>query len=98
MPERAANLADCPVPFAEPEIPALPAMVETLPKAMPTLRIVKFELSATYRFVPSVVIPSGFQKLAAVPVPSAEPAAELPTKVKTPGESLRDVPWMAPPI
>ena len=39
--------------------------------------------SATYRFVPSVVIPVGLLKLADVPVPFAEPEDPVPASVVT---------------
>ena len=42
------------------------------------LRIKLLFKSATYRFVPSVVIPLGYLKLADVPVPFEEPPPSLP--------------------
>ena len=47
--------------------------------------------SATYRFVPSVVIPQGFVKLAEVPVASVDPD-ELPARVVTAVERLSSIP------
>ena len=47
------------------------------------LRIRWLEVSDTYRFVPSVVIPLGLLKLADVPVPFAEPVDPVPATVVT---------------
>ena len=47
------------------------------------LRIRLLFRSATYRFVPSVVIPEGVLKLADVPVPFAEPEDPVPASVVT---------------
>ena len=54
-------------------------------------------LSATYRLVPSVVIPQGFLKLADVPVPFANPE-ESPARVVTAVERLSRPPCIEPPI
>ena len=51
----ARKLADVPVPFAEPADP-VPARVVTTPVEITIFRIVLFQPSTTYRFVPSVVI------------------------------------------
>ena len=47
------------------------------------LRIRLLTYSATYRFVPSVVIPCGELKLADVPVPFADPEDPVPASVVT---------------
>ncbi len=47
------------------------------------LRISWLPISARYRFVPFVVIPAGWLKLADVPVPFAEPKDAAPATVVT---------------
>ena len=59
IPDGPLKRADAPVAFVEPEDPAVPASVVTTPLVITILRIVWPDLSATYRFVPSVVIPDG---------------------------------------
>ncbi len=68
-----SNLAEVPVAslftFSSLGVPdVLPARVVTTPVEITIFRILSLSLSATYRFVPSVVIPSGALKLAEVPV------------------------------
>ena len=46
-------------------------------------RIVWFCVSSTYKFVPSFVIPSGAEKVADVPLPSADPELPEPAMVVT---------------
>ena len=62
------------------------------------LRIRLLYWSATYRFVPSVVIPLGELKLADVPVPFAEPEDPVPARVVTTLQRLSSTPWRDPPI
>jgi len=52
---------------------ALVMVLRVDPDAGDISRILLFELSATYRLVPSVVMPSGQLNVAAVPVPSVAP-------------------------
>ena len=64
-------------------------------------RILLLPVSATYRFVPSVVIPVGLLKPADVPVGLSqfeEHAFPVPARVVTAVERLSAVPWMDPPI
>ena len=64
----------------EPEEPE-PARVVTTPVDITIFRILWLLESATYRFVPSVVIPLGLLNFAEVPVASVEPVEPEPAKV-----------------
>ena len=59
MPEGYQKLAAAPMPSAEPDTPAFPAIVVTTPVEITTLRMVLLPESAIKRFVPSVVMPEG---------------------------------------
>ena len=54
----------------------------TTPVEITIFRILLLVVSATYRFVPSIVIPLGVLNFAEVPVASVEPC-ELPARVVT---------------
>src|SRR5271169_6815447 len=75
IPTGRLNLAAGPVPSVDPDRAncGLPAIVVTTRLAITIFLIVLLPLSDTYRFVPSVVIPSGRLNLAAGPVPSVDP-------------------------
>ena len=95
IPAGELNLAAAPVPSVEPDALAVPAIVVTTPVEITTLRIVLLSQSVTKRLVPSVVMPEGFEKLAAAPVLSIEFG---PASVETVSESERALPCIAPPI
>src|SRR6266704_1231145 len=92
------NVAAAPVPSAPPLVPAVPASVVTTPVAMTIRRMVWLVRSATYRLVPllSMARPLGWLNLAAVPVPSALPAAPEPASVVTTPEAMtiRRMVWL----
>ncbi len=78
------KLAEVPVLWSVDPIDPVPAIVVTAPVEITILRILWLPLSATYRFVPSVVISPGSLKLAEVPVLwSVAPADPVPAIVVT---------------
>src|SRR6266699_2908961 len=80
------NVAAVPVPSALPAVPAvLPARVVTTPVAMTICRMLLPFRVDTYRLVPllSMTRPPGPLNVAAVPMPSALPAAPEPASVLT---------------
>jgi hypothetical protein len=86
MPDGLLKLAAVPVASVNPYDPAVPANVVTFPDAITIFLMVLLSESATYRLVPSVVMPAGLLKRAAVPDPSvvpedpAEPARVVTTE------------------
>ena len=78
------KVASVPVPLRLPDTPALPANVLTTPDGV-ILRIKLLPGSATYRLpAASVVNPSGYLKVASVPVPLRLPVTPaFPAKVLT---------------
>ena len=59
-------------------------MVVTVPLSITIFRILSLPTSATYRFVPSVVIQEGLENLAEVPVASVAPEdPAVPARVVT---------------
>src|SRR4030042_540955 len=87
MPYGLLNRAVVPIPLVVPYSPAVPAKVVTSPVAITILRRVFLPESATYRFVPSVVMPYGLLNRAVVPIPSLVPysPAVPATVVTSPG-------------
>src|SRR5258706_13735815 len=76
-----------PVPSAEPGVVEPASRLTTLVLTM-IFRISLFKLSATQRFVPSQKIPCGEEKVAAVPVPFAEPGVPLVEPASSVTEAL----------
>src|SRR6266581_3734058 len=101
IPPGALNSAAVPVPSAWPAAQVvLPARVVTTPVAMTIRRMLLPLRAATYRLVPllSMAKPLGPLNVAAVPVPSALPAAPvvLPARVVTTAEAMtiRRMVWL----
>src|SRR5512143_4366143 len=89
VPKGKLKVADVTGPSAEPGTPAEPVRVETSPDAMSIFRMVLLPVSATYRLVPSDVVPKGKLKVADVTGPSAEPGSPAePVRVETSPDAM----------
>jgi len=93
IPEGLRNSDACPVPSANPGVPAKPARVVTTPLCV-TFRTVWFPVSHRNSEVPSLVIPEGDRKRASGPVPSAEPGVpDVPARVVTSPNAAVTTTW-----
>jgi hypothetical protein len=82
IPNGNENKADLATPSTDPAVP-FPAIVVTTPSGV-IFRTILLPESARYRFPnASMATSSGDLKVAAVPVPSADPAVPEPAKVDT---------------